>query len=157
MIINVPVKVAFVRKRKRGGRQVSSNVVHCLSFWEVIVIAWPTLVTTSMNGEPHFCSARCIFHNVVKIYTFSTKYFIHKMSTSLQPQKTPICADKSITNLIGGSLESPYWLLLAFCPKIFGGGGDLGIVFLLKNECRLSGVDNHRWWRHSNLLPGKKI
>ena len=89
MIINVPVKVAFVRKRNGGGRQVSSNVVHCLSFWEVIVIAWPTLVTTSMNGEPHFCSARCIFQNVVKIYTFSTKYFIHKMSTSvkLQPKR----------------------------------------------------------------------
>ena len=31
----------------------------------------------------------------------------------------------AFSNLIGGSLESPYWLLLDFCPKILGGGGDL--------------------------------
>ena len=29
---------------------------------------------------------------------------------------------------VGGSLESPYWLHLAFCPKILGGGGYLGMV-----------------------------
>ena len=47
-------------------------------------------------------------------------------------------------------LESPQWLLLVFCPKILGGGRDLWIDFLLENICSLSGVDKHRWWRHSN-------
>ena len=36
--------------------------------------------------------------------------------------------------VIGGSLESPYWLLLAFCPKILGGGGDLQMICLLLYE-----------------------
>ena len=40
-------------------------------------------------------------------------------------------------------------------PKILGGGGDLWIIFLLENECSLSGVDNHRWWGHSNLKKKK--
>ena len=40
--------------------------------------------------------------------------------------------------------------MIACGPKILGGGGDLQIVFLLENECSLSGVDNHRWWGHSN-------
>ena len=31
------------------------------------------------------------------------------------------------------------------CPKILGGDRDIQIVFLLKNEYSLSGVDNHRW------------
>ena len=58
---------------------------------------------------------------------------------------------RQIGNVIfGGSLESPWWLLLAFCPKILGGGGDLQIVILLKKECCFSGADNVRWWRHSN-------
>ena len=30
--------------------------------------------------------------------------------------------------VIGGSLESPWWLLLGFCSKILGGGGDLQMV-----------------------------
>ena len=33
--------------------------------------------------------------------------------------------------IIGGLLESPWWLLLAFCPKILGGSGDLQIIHLL--------------------------
>ena len=32
-------------------------------------------------------------------------------------------------NIIGGSLESPWWLLLAFCPKNLGGGGDVWLLF----------------------------
>ena len=31
--------------------------------------------------------------------------------------------------IISGSLESPSWFLLAFWPQIFGGGGDLRMVF----------------------------
>ena len=36
------------------------------------------------------------------------------------------------------------------CPKTLGGGGDLRIIFLLKNSCSFSGGDNLRWWGHSN-------
>ena len=36
-----------------------------------------------------------------------------------------------------------------FCPKIVGGGGDLQMMVLVKNECSLSGGDNHKWWGHS--------
>ena len=39
--------------------------------------------------------------------------------------------------------------MVAFCPKILGGGGDLEIFFLEK-ECSFSGADNVRWWGHSN-------
>ena len=48
-------------------------------------------------------------------------------------------------------------VLLAFSPKILGGGGDLQIVILLKNECSLSGGDNVRWWGCQTLLVGKKL
>ena len=51
---------------------------------------------------------------------------------------------------IGGSLESPEWLFLVFCPKIVGGGGDLQIVILLKKKCSFSGADNVRLWGHSS-------
>ena len=34
--------------------------------------------------------------------------------------------------------------------SFLGGGRDLQIVFLLKTECSLSGVDNNRWLGHSN-------
>ena len=30
---------------------------------------------------------------------------------------------------------------MAFCPKVLGGGGDLRIIVLLKNECSFSGGD----------------
>ena len=53
---------------------------------------------------------------------------------------------------IGGWLESPYWLLLAFCPKILGGGRDLRIAILLNNECSLS----HDGGDTQTLLVGKK-
>ena len=33
---------------------------------------------------------------------------------------------------------------------MLGGGGDLQIVVLLKKECCFSGVDNVKWWEHSN-------
>ena len=46
--------------------------------------------------------------------------------------------------IFGGSLESPRWLLLAFCSKILGGGGDLQMILLLLYECNLSSVDNQR-------------
>ena len=32
-----------------------------------------------------------------------------------------------------------------FYPKILGGGGDLQIIVLPKNECSFSGGDNVRW------------
>ena len=32
---------------------------------------------------------------------------------------------------IGGLLESLWWLLLAFCPKILGGGRDLRMILML--------------------------
>ena len=38
---------------------------------------------------------------------------------------------------IGGSLESPKRLLLAFCPEIWGGGKDLQMILLLLNELQL--------------------
>ena len=46
---------------------------------------------------------------------------------------------------------------MAFCPKILGGGGDLRIIVLLKNEISLSGGDNVMWWGHSNLTSWYKI
>ena len=49
----------------------------------------------------------------------------------------------------GDSLESPQWLLLAFCPKTLEGDRNLQMIILLLYESRLSGVDNHRWWGHS--------
>ena len=45
---------------------------------------------------------------------------------------------------------------MAFCPKISGGGGDLQIVVLLKKECSFSGVENVRWWGHSNATSWLK-
>ena len=41
---------------------------------------------------------------------------------------------KARTNFISGCL-------MAFCLKILGGGGDLQIIILLKNECSFSGGD----------------
>ena len=46
---------------------------------------------------------------------------------------------------------------MAFCPKILGGGGDLQIIVLLKNECSFSGGD---MWGDGDTQPlqdGKKI
>ena len=43
--------------------------------------------------------------------------------------------------IIGGSLESPLWLFLAFCPKNLGGGGDLRMMILLENKYSLSDGD----------------
>ena len=44
--------------------------------------------------------------------------------------------------ILGGMLESLYWLPLDFGSNILTAGGVLRIVFLLKNECNLSGGDN---------------
>ena len=43
------------------------------------------------------------------------------------------------SQLIDGSLESPWLLLLAYCPKILGGGRDQWIVLLLFYECSFNG------------------
>ena len=51
------------------------------------------------------------------------------------------------TSISGGSLRVTL-VLLTFCPKIFGGDGDLQIVALLEKECSFTGADNVRWWRH---------
>ena len=47
-------------------------------------------------------------------------------------------------SVFGGLLESPQWLLLAFCPKIFGGGGNLWMLVLLEKEFNFSDGDNQR-------------
>ena len=57
-----------------------------------------------------------------------------------------------LLNNFGGSLESPYWLLLAFCPEILGGGGDLRMILLLFYGCHLSAENNQRLWGHSNPI-----
>ena len=54
-----------------------------------------------------------------------------------------------------------YWSLVrvtlvvafGFLPQNFGRwcGGDLQIVIFLENVYSMSGVDNQRWWGHSNL------
>ena len=49
-------------------------------------------------------------------------------------------------------LALPKWLLLAFCPKILGGDIDLQVMVLFRNECGLSGENNHRWCGHSILI-----
>ena len=50
----------------------------------------------------------------------------------------PFCLD-----LLGILLVAHYLsgCLMAFCPKILGGGGDLRIIIFLKNECSFSGGD----------------
>ena len=54
--------------------------------------------------------------------------------------------------MIGFLFELPSWLLLAFCPKIFGGDGDLRTMVLLENECCLSGRYDQSWRGCSTLL-----
>ena len=46
---------------------------------------------------------------------------------------------------------------MAFCPKILGGGGDLWIIILLKNECSFSGGDMWGGGDTQPLQDGKKI
>ena len=48
-------------------------------------------------------------------------------------------------------------MLLAFYPKILGGGRNLGIVILLKKECSFSSADNVYWWGYSNTTRWLKI
>ena len=45
---------------------------------------------------------------------------------------------------------------MAFCPKILGGGGDLRIIVLLKNECSFSGGDMWGGGDPQPLQDGKK-
>ena len=45
---------------------------------------------------------------------------------------------------------------MAFCPKILGGGGDLQIIILLKNECSFSGGDMWGGGDTQPLQDGKK-
>ena len=45
---------------------------------------------------------------------------------------------------------------MAFCPKILGGGGDLRIIVLLKNECSFSGGDMSGGGDTQPLQDGKK-
>ena len=69
----------------------------------------------------------------------------------LKSQADSVLGDMmSWSHIIGGLLETPAWLVLAFCLNILVGGGDLWIIVLLENEYSLSGMDNHKWWEHSN-------
>ena len=45
---------------------------------------------------------------------------------------------------------------MAFCPKILGGGRDLRIIILLKNECSFSGGDMWGDGDTQSLQDGKK-
>ena len=45
--------------------------------------------------------------------------------------------------LIGDSLESPYWLLFDFCPKILGDGGDLHMMVFARK------LMQSEWWGYS--------
>ena len=45
---------------------------------------------------------------------------------------------------------------MGFCPKILGGGGDLRIIVLLKNECSFSGGDMWGGGDTQPLQDGKK-
>ena len=45
---------------------------------------------------------------------------------------------------------------MAFCPKILGGGGDLRIIILLKNECSFSGGDMRGGEDTQPLQDGKQ-
>ena len=45
---------------------------------------------------------------------------------------------------------------MAFRPKIFGGGRDLQIIILLKNECSFSGGDMWGDGDTQSLQDGKK-
>ena len=47
---------------------------------------------------------------------------------------------KLYIEIVGGSRVTLV-CLMAFCPKILGGGGDLWIIVLLKNESSFSGGD----------------
>ena len=60
-----------------------------------------------------------------------------------------MCADFK-PNLLMANRESPYWLLLAFCPKILGVSGDLWVVIRYSTNTGLSDVDTPRWWGQSN-------
>ena len=44
------------------------------------------------------------------------------------PRNIPTHTKRNMHVIFGGSLESAWWLFLAFCPKILGGGGDLWMV-----------------------------
>ena len=43
-------------------------------------------------------------------------------------------------HIADGSFQSPYWLLLAFWPKILGGGGDLRMVLYFMNAGSVVGI-----------------
>ena len=45
---------------------------------------------------------------------------------------------------------------MAFCPKILGGGWDLRIIVLLKNECSFNGGDMWGGGDTQPLQDGKK-
>ena len=47
--------------------------------------------------------------------------------------------------------------LMSFCSKILGGGGDLWIIILLKNECSFSDGDMQGGGGTQPLKDGKKI
>ena len=65
-------------------------------------------------------------------------------------QTTHANLSESVSVSVPGSVNAPLLVarkshlsgcLMAFCPKILGGGGDLRIIVLLKNECSFSGGD----------------
>ena len=116
-----------------------------------------------INGAP--CYHNC-GHNLVYFAIWLEGY------SCIQEELSRVAAVKyqEMTNLtlvtrwgwflflfIGGSLGSPQWLVLAFCPTILGGGGDLSIVVLLKKKYSFSGADNVKCEDTQTLLDGLKI
>ena len=60
-----------------------------------------------------------------------------------------VCTSRLVESHMYAFLSFFWWLVrvtlvvaFGFCPKIFGGGGNLQIVILLEKECKFSGTDN---------------
>ena len=57
-------------------------------------------------------------------YNYSKCYTKKSKTNNIDYMLREIFWIEDTSNIVGGSLESPWWLLLAFCPKILGGVGD---------------------------------
>ena len=83
------------------------------------------------------------------------KFHLYKLQISQEAvSKLTHWTTESILFLVGGSLESPQWLPLAFCPKILAGGLNLWMILLY--ECSWSGVDIRGGGDTQPLLVVKK-